>query len=252
MPSACTYRLRQGDGRVRDGALNVVFFFGLTVVLTSLLVWFYAQSFWFAALPLGCSISAVAWQLGLLNLLGYGIDPMSILVPFLVFAIGVSHGVQMVRAFRAELFAGCDSLEAGRRAFRQLLVPGSVALITDTIGFVTILLIPVPTIRELAIAASIGVAAIILTNLLLLPCCCHTRNPATVSARAWLGGRCGRVKSGTRLRTCRGQRWRLRWLPSARFCLRLVSRRLSGWRSATRTRACRSCGRTHATISTAR
>ena len=156
-----------GDGR--DGALNVVFFFGVTVVLTSLLVWFYAQSFWFAALPLGCSISAVAWQLGLLNLLGYGIDPMSILVPFLVFAIGVSHGVQMVRAFRAELFAGCDSLEAGRRAFRQLLVPGSVALITDTIGFVTILLIPVPTIRELAIAASIGVAAIILTNLLLLP-----------------------------------------------------------------------------------
>ena len=36
-------------------------------------------------------------------------------------------------------------------------------------GFITILLIPVPTIRELAIAASIGVAAIIVTNLILLP-----------------------------------------------------------------------------------
>ncbi len=156
-------------GDVRDGALNVVTFFGITVLLTSLLVWFYAQSFRFAALPLGCSIAAVAWQLGLLTLLGYGIDPMSILVPFLIFAIGVSHGVQMVRAFRAELFAGGDSLGSARTAFRQLLVPGSVALITDTIGFVTILLIPVPTIRELAIAASIGVAVIILTNLLLLP-----------------------------------------------------------------------------------
>ena len=156
-------------GDVRDGALNVVTFFGITVVLTSLLVWFYAQSFWFAALPLGCSIAAVAWQLGLLYLLGYGIDPMSILVPFLVFAIGVSHGVQMVRAFRAELFAGSDPIQSARAAFRQLLVPGGVALITDTIGFVTILLIPVPTIRELAIAASIGVAVIILTNLLLLP-----------------------------------------------------------------------------------
>ena len=140
-------------GDVRDGALNVVTFFGITVLLTSLLVWFYAQSFWFAALPLGCSIAAVAWQLGLLYLIGYGIDPMSILVPFLVFAIGVSHGVQMVRAFRAELFAGDDPLQSARAAFRQLLVPGGVALITDTIGFVTILLIPVPTIRELAIAA---------------------------------------------------------------------------------------------------
>ena len=156
-------------GDVRDGALNVVTFFGITVLLTSLLVWFYAQSFWFAALPLGCSIAAVAWQLGLLYLIGYGIDPMSILVPFLVFAIGVSHGVQMVRAFRAELFAAADPLQSARSAFRQLLVPGGVALITDTIGFVTILLIPVPTIRELAIAASLGVAVIILTNLLLLP-----------------------------------------------------------------------------------
>jgi len=156
-------------GDIRDGALNVVTFFGITVLLTALLVWLYAQSFWFAALPLGCSIAAVAWQLGLLNLLGYGIDPMSILVPFLVFAIGVSHGVQMVRAFRAELFAGGDPLKSARAAFRQLLVPGGVALITDTIGFVTILLIPVPTIRDLAIAASIGVAVIILTNLLLLP-----------------------------------------------------------------------------------
>ncbi|MDP7048090.1 MAG: MMPL family transporter [Verrucomicrobiota bacterium] len=156
-------------GDIRDGALNVVTFFGITVLLTSLLVWLYAQSFWFSALPLGCSIAAVAWQLGLLYLLGYGIDPMSILVPFLVFAIGVSHGVQMVRAFRAELFAGGDPLRSARSAFRQLLVPGGVALITDTIGFVTILLIPVPTIRELAIAASIGVAVIILTNLLLLP-----------------------------------------------------------------------------------
>ena len=98
-------------GDIRDGALNVVTFFGITVLLTALLVWLYAQSFWFAALPLGCSIAAVAWQLGLLNLLGYGIDPMSILVPFLVFAIGVSHGVQMVRAFRAELFAGSDPLD---------------------------------------------------------------------------------------------------------------------------------------------
>ena len=166
-------------GDIRDGALNVVTFFGITVLLTALLVWLYAQSFWFASLPLGCSIAAVAWQLGILNLLGYGIDPMSILVPFLVFAIGVSHGVQMVRAFRAELFAGGDPLQSARSAFRQLLVPGGVALITDTIGFVTILLIPVPTIRELAIAASIGVAVIILTNLLFLPLLLSYQKPRT-------------------------------------------------------------------------
>jgi len=62
----------------------------------------------------------------LLPLLGFGIDPMSILVPFLVFAIGVSHGVQMVSAHGAEVFAGADSATAARAAFRRLLVPAAL------------------------------------------------------------------------------------------------------------------------------
>jgi len=101
--------------------------------------------------------------------LGISIDPLSILVPFLVFAIGVSHGVQMVRTHRAALFGGAQPLSAAQRAFRQLLLPGGVALVTDTIGFLTMLAIDIGTVRDLALAASIGVGVIILTNLFVLP-----------------------------------------------------------------------------------
>ncbi|HOG94355.1 MAG TPA: MMPL family transporter, partial [Opitutaceae bacterium] len=90
-------------------------------------------------------------------------------VPFLVFAIGVSHGVQMVRAFRSEMMTGAEEREAGRKAFLQLLVPGGVALLADTVGFLTILVIKIQSIRELAISASLGVGVIIITNLFLLP-----------------------------------------------------------------------------------
>ncbi|MCC6414988.1 MAG: MMPL family transporter, partial [Opitutaceae bacterium] len=103
------------------------------------------------------------------NLFGFGLDPFSILVPFLVFAIAVSHAVQMVRAFRMELFNGHDALSSARAAFRQMLVPGGVALITDTFGFITMLVIKIPIIQELAITASLGVGVIIITNLFLLP-----------------------------------------------------------------------------------
>ena len=165
-------------GDIRDGALNVIFFFCVTIVVTALLVWFYSQSFLFSILPMGCCLAAVAWQLGIIHLMGFGIDPMSILVPFLVFAIGVSHGVQMVRVFRDQLFHGEEASVAARKAFSELLIPGGVALLTDTIGFITILLIPVPTIRELAIAASVGVAAIIVTNLILLPLLLSYQKPS--------------------------------------------------------------------------
>ena len=44
-----------------------------------------------------------------------------------------------------------------------------MALLADLVGFVTILLIPVQVIREMAVTASIGVAIVILTDLVLLP-----------------------------------------------------------------------------------
>lgn len=156
-------------GDITEGAGQVVFFFFITLLITSLLVIFYAQSVKLAALPLLSSLIAVIWQIGVLPLLGYGIDPMSILVPFLVFAIGVSHGVQMLSAVRAECYLGADTMTAARTAFRRLFVPGMIALISDCIGFITILLIEIEIIQEMAITASLGIAMLILTNLFLLP-----------------------------------------------------------------------------------
>jgi uncharacterized protein len=172
-------------GAVSEGARNVILFFGIAFVVTALLVWLYAHSLRLTVPPLVCSLTAVIWQMGGLNALGYGLDPFSILVPFLVFAIGVSHAVQMVRAFRMEVFSGRSPAEAARGAFRQLLVPGGVALITDTVGFLTMLVIPLPVIHELAITASLGVGVIIITNLFLLPILLsYLRLPRTYSTKA--------------------------------------------------------------------
>ncbi|NNF68805.1 MAG: MMPL family transporter, partial [Acidimicrobiia bacterium] len=156
-------------GDITAGASRVLLFFAVAFFITSVLVYVYSQSIKLTIIPLACSLIAVTWQLGLLTLLGYGIDPMGILVPFLIFAIGVSHGVQMVSAYGAEVFKGADSSDAARGAFRRLLVPGVIALISDTIGFVTIQLIEIRVIQEMAVTASLGVAVIILTNLILLP-----------------------------------------------------------------------------------
>jgi predicted RND superfamily exporter protein len=156
-------------GDISDGATRVILFFGVAVLITFVLLQVYSSSFRLALASLVCSLVAVVWQLGLLTRLGYGIDPMGILVPFLVFAIAVSHGVQLVSAVRAELLKGLDALAATRQAFERLVVPGVVALVSHTIGFVSILFIKIQVIREMAITASLGVASIILTNLVLLP-----------------------------------------------------------------------------------
>ena len=154
---------------IADDALWVVSFAMVTLVLTLVAVWIYCQSVRIAVIPIVCSLIAVIWQLGALVLLGYGLDPLGLLVPFLIFAIGVSHGVQKISAIGDAAFAGLDTRAAARRTFRQLLVPAIVALFADLVGFVTISLIPVQVIREMALTASLGVAIVILTDLVLLP-----------------------------------------------------------------------------------
>jgi len=156
-------------GDVRDGARNVLIFFGVALVISAVLLYYFSQSLILTILPLVTSFCAVVWQLGLLNILGYGIDPLSILVPFLVFAIALSHATQMLRSFRYELNIGGNELDAARESFSNLFIPGTVAILTDTVGFLTIYLVKVPVIQELAITASLGVSLIILTDRFLLP-----------------------------------------------------------------------------------
>jgi hypothetical protein len=156
-------------GDIAEGSLSVAVFAAITVVLTLFFVWLYIQSFKVALVPVLCSLVAVIWQLGLLVILGYGVDPLGILVPFIIFAIGVSHGVQKISAVSDAVLEGADSMQAAQRTFRALFLPAIVALLADLVGFVTILLIPVQVIREMAITASLGVGVVILTDLILLP-----------------------------------------------------------------------------------
>ena len=156
-------------GDVAEGAKGVVVFFAIAIGITAVMVFFFCHSISLTLLPIACSLVAVIWQMGMLSTLGFGLDPMSILVPFLVFAIGVSHGVQMINSVVKQVSLGLSSQAAAQVSFRALLIPGGIALLSDTVGFMTLLSIDIGIIRELAITASLGVAMIILTNLLLLP-----------------------------------------------------------------------------------
>ncbi|MEZ5571010.1 MAG: MMPL family transporter [Halioglobus sp.] len=156
-------------GDLLDGITAIFLFAVITLLITGVLLLLYTRSLSGTLTPLLCSLIAVIWQLGLLTTLGYGLNAYSILIPFLVFAIAVSHGVQMVNAILGESAAGLDKQSSARSAFRSLYAAGMTALFTDAIGFITMVLIPIQVIKDLGIAASVGVAVIILTNLVLLP-----------------------------------------------------------------------------------
>jgi len=156
-------------GDVINGAEGVITFFIITLLITFILLIFFTGSTKLALAVIATALVSVSWQLGIVKILGYGVDPMSILVPFLILAIGVSHAIQMTNSWRIGVVNGEDSVTASRNAFYKLFIPGATALLSDAVGFGVIILIDIPIIRELGIIASIGVAVMLVTNKLMLP-----------------------------------------------------------------------------------
>lgn len=156
-------------GDVSDAAAQVAVFFAITLLMTGILLWAYIASLLLALVVLTVSVVAVIWEFGLLACFGYGLDPFAILVPFLILAVSVSHGVQYVNCWARELANGRNSLDASAETFRWLLIPGFSAILTDAAGFATIYMIPIQIIREMAINACFGMLAITATNKMLCP-----------------------------------------------------------------------------------
>ena len=152
-----------------DAATEVALFFAISLLLTSILLWLYIGSFKLSLLPMGVSVVAVVWELGLLSSVGFGLDPFAILVPFLILSVSVSHGVQYVNKWAHEVAQGETPYDASLSTFRALAIPGTIALITDIAGFATIYLINIDVIREMSVNAAFGMAAIIITNKIVMP-----------------------------------------------------------------------------------
>ncbi|WP_111495276.1 efflux RND transporter permease subunit [Marinobacter bohaiensis] len=152
-----------------DGVSAVMAFFAVTLVTAAVFILWFTRCWRSTLLVVSVSVVAVVWLLGVLPTLGYVLDPYSILVPFLVFAIGLSHGSQKMNGIMQDVGRGWNRQAAARLTFRRLFLVGVTALLSDAVGFAVLLVIDIGAIQQLALAASLGVGLLIVTNLILLP-----------------------------------------------------------------------------------
>jgi predicted RND superfamily exporter protein len=156
-------------GDLIEGLQQVLLFFVVAIAIASAVLYWYTRCWRSTLLVMLCSLVAVLWQFGLLSLLHYELDPYSVLVPFLVFAIGMSHGAQKMNGIMQDVGRGTHKVVAARYTFRRLFAAGMSALLCDAVGFLVLTMIEIKVIQDLAVIASIGVAVLIFTNLVLLP-----------------------------------------------------------------------------------
>ncbi len=156
-------------GDMINGLDKILTFFAVSIAFSTVALFWYTRCIRSTALVVAASLIAVVWQLGLLPFLGFSLTPYSVLVPFLVFAIGMSHGAQKMNGVMQDIGRGAHPLIAARYTFRRLFLAGFAALTCDAVSFAVLITIQIEAIRELAIIASIGVVILVFTNLIMLP-----------------------------------------------------------------------------------
>ena len=156
-------------GFVNDALPKIVSLFTLSIFITFLILYRCFRYLRLVLLPLLSGGLSVLWCLGIASLIGINLDPMTSIAPFLVLAIGVSHGIQMIKRYQEQCVIHPEGFNATLHALAGLIVPGMAALVTDAIGFLTILFVPIGVIRDLALMAGIGVVCILVANTLVLP-----------------------------------------------------------------------------------
>lgn len=152
-----------------EGIHQVMLFFAIAVIVAGGIIYAYSRCLRSTVLLVAVSMLGVVWLLGLIALLGQALNPYSILIPFLIFAIGISHGAQKMNGIAYDMARGTNRYVAARYTFRRLFLAGLTALLTNVLGFAVLMVVDIPVIREMALITSAGVTVLIFTKLVLIP-----------------------------------------------------------------------------------
>ncbi|WP_221797103.1 efflux RND transporter permease subunit [Oceanobacter mangrovi] len=158
---------------------QIIEIFLFTALIMIALLVFYFRKTYGVLIPLGGVIVSTIWGIGIISLFGYNLDPLGLVIPFLISARAMSHGIQIVERYYLEINvleqqpdtagASDNHQTAARRTFESLFRPGSLGVVSDAIGLLLIAVGSIPLNTKLAHYASLWALSIILTVLLAVP-----------------------------------------------------------------------------------
>ncbi len=144
-----------------------IFLYTILIVLFILIV--YSRRLYGIALPLLGMILTSIWGVGFMGLFGYNLDPLMLVVPFLISARSMSHGIQKVERYFYELHHTRDKILSARNTFNSLFRPGSLAIVADAAALALIGLGSVPINDHMAVYASFWALSMVVTVLIVIP-----------------------------------------------------------------------------------
>lgn len=169
---------------IRMMVQELFLFLGISVVLLSVFLWLGFRSAWGVLVPILTVSLAIVWQIGLMTLLGKPLGILTMLLPTILFVVGMSDVVHILESYLDELRAGVPRIQAIARTYHHVGLPTLLTAITASIGFATLGTASIPPLQEFGWYTGIGVLLTFVIAFTLLPAVLVLVKPAGVMTRA--------------------------------------------------------------------
>jgi predicted RND superfamily exporter protein len=164
-------------GWILKHAFEILVYVMGTITAIFLLLWLYFRRWHGVLIPAVAATATVIWGLGFTGWMSITFDPLILVIPMIITARAVSHTVQMAERFFEDYEImlprygdpNVAKVEAATVAMGELIVPGTLGIITDVAGLLVIMVTSIPQMQNLAIFGAFWVASIIVTVEILHP-----------------------------------------------------------------------------------
>ncbi|MCP5307068.1 MAG: MMPL family transporter [Chromatiaceae bacterium] len=143
--------------------------FTISIAIVIVVLWVEFRNWRGALLPLIGVGMTIAMTLGLMGFTAFKLTTMMVLTPMLLLAIGIGHSVQVTRRFMLENGQSGDATFAAREAIRHTIIPATLSIVTDMVGFATLATVDISFYKDYAYFGVFGMLTLLLTTTTLIP-----------------------------------------------------------------------------------
>jgi uncharacterized protein len=143
--------------------------FVISIAIVVLVLWLEFRNWRGAVFPLVGVFATIIMTLGLMGFTQFKLTTMMVLTPMLLLAIGIGHSVQVTRRYMLEETAHEDGEKAATYAISHTIVPATLSIVTDMVGFATLALVDISFYKDYAYFGMFGMLTLLLTTTTLIP-----------------------------------------------------------------------------------
>jgi predicted RND superfamily exporter protein len=156
-------------GYIRDLSKKVILVLGLTTLCIMILLYLYYRSKRGMFIPIMAAVISGIWGLGFMSMVGFNLDPLILVLPFLISLMTARHSMQLINRYLEEVEKGVEVKTASQTLIRTMFAPGVTGIVTDAFGIALVAIAAIPILQNMAIACSFWSIATVILSLLFTP-----------------------------------------------------------------------------------